>query len=98
MIALGARIRDARLRRKFTMASVCERVNISRPTLSGVEDGDPSVSLGIYVSVLSVLGLQEDLSLIAKEDKLGRLLQDESLPRRKRAPNAIKREEAGTTQ
>jgi hypothetical protein len=28
----------------------------------------------------------EDLSLIAKEDVLGRRLQDESLPQRKRAP------------
>jgi len=36
--------------------------------------------------VLRVLGLVEDLSLIAKEDVLGRRLQDESLPQRKRAP------------
>lgn len=45
-----------------------------------------TVAIGLYVHVLRVLGLLDDLSLIAKEDLLGRRLQDESLPRRKRAP------------
>jgi transcriptional regulator with XRE-family HTH domain len=83
---LGQRLKDARLRRRFSMATVCARADISRPTLYKVETGDPSVAMGIYVQVLRVLGLVEDLSLIAKEDLLGRRLQDESLPQRKRAP------------
>lgn len=86
MEALGQRLKDARLRRRFSMETVCARADISRPTLYKVENGDPSVAFGIYVQVLRVLGLVEDLSLIAKEDALGRRLQDESLPRRKRAP------------
>lgn len=93
MAALGDRIRDARLRRRFSMETVCARVNITRPTLGKVETGDPSVAFGIYAAVLGVLGLLNDLSLVAKDDKLGRLLQDESLPHRKRAPRAIKRKE-----
>ena len=84
--ALGQRLKDARLRRRFSMETVCSRADISRPTLYKVEKGDPSVAFGIYVQVLRVLGLVESLSLIAKEDVLGRRLQDESLPRRKRAP------------
>lgn len=84
--ALGQRLKDARLRRRFSMETVCARADISRPTLYKVENGDPSVAMGIYVQVLRVLGLVEDLSLIAKEDVLGRRLQDESLPQRKRAP------------
>jgi transcriptional regulator with XRE-family HTH domain len=84
--ALGQRLKDARLRRRFSMETVCARADISRPTLYKVENGDPSVSMGIYVQVLRVLGLVVDLSLIAKEDVLGRRLQDESLPQRKRAP------------
>lgn len=84
--ALGQRLKDARLRRRFSMETVCARADISRPTLSKVENGDPSVSIGSYIQVLRVLGLVEDLSLIAKEDVLGRRLQDESLPQRKRAP------------
>jgi transcriptional regulator with XRE-family HTH domain len=83
---LGQRLKDARLRRRFSMETVCTRADISRPTLYKVEKGDPSVAMGIYVQVLRVLGLTSDLGLIAKEDPLGRRLQDESLRIRKRAP------------
>jgi transcriptional regulator with XRE-family HTH domain len=86
LAALGQRLKDARLRRRFSMETVCARADISRPTLNKLENGDPSVAFGVYVQVLRVLGLVEDLSLIAKEDVLGRRLQDESLPQRKRAP------------
>ena len=82
----GQRLKDARLRRRFSMETVCARADISRPTLYKVENGDPSVAMGTYVQVLRVLGLVTDLSFIAKEDVLGRRLQDESLPQRKRAP------------
>jgi transcriptional regulator with XRE-family HTH domain len=86
MEALGQRLKNARLRRRFSMETLCARADISRPTLNKAEKGDPSVAFGVYVQVLRVLGLVEDLSLIAKEDVLGRRLQDESLPHRKRAP------------
>jgi len=86
MTALGERLKDARLRRRFSMETVCIRANISRPTLYKIEHGDPSVTIGHYVQVLRVLGLVEDLAVIAREDTLGRRLQDESLPHRKRAP------------
>ena len=77
---LGQRLKDARLRRRFSMETVCARADISRPTLYKVENGGPSVAIGIYVQVLRVLGLTGDLALVAKEDALGRRLQDESLP------------------
>ncbi|HBA72082.1 MAG TPA: transcriptional regulator [Geobacter sp.] len=87
--ALGQRLKDARLRRRYSMETVCARADISRPTLYKVENGDPSVAMGIYVQVLRVLGLVEDLGVIAKEDVLGRRLQDEALPHRKRAPKKL---------
>lgn len=83
---LGQRLKDSRLRRRFSMETVCSRADISRPTLFKIESGDPSVAIGSYVQVLRVLGMLQDLSLIAKEDALGRRLQDESLHQRKRAP------------
>lgn len=86
LVMLGQRLRDARLRRRFSMETVCVRADISRPTLYKVENGDPSVAMGIYVQVLRVLSLVEDLGLLAREDLLGRRLQDEALPHRKRAP------------
>ncbi|MGI9249620.1 MAG: helix-turn-helix domain-containing protein [Pseudohongiellaceae bacterium] len=86
---LGADIRDARRRRRLTMAIVAERAFISRVTLTKVEKGDPGVSLGIYATVLFVLGLSERLGDLAdvRHDAVGRDLQDEQLPQRIRIPS-----------
>ncbi len=84
--SLGQRLKDARLRRRFSMDTVSARAGMSRPTLYKIEQGEPSVSFGHYVQVLRVLGLLDDLAQIAKEDSLGRRLQDESMPQRQRAP------------
>jgi DNA-binding XRE family transcriptional regulator len=77
---LGERMRLARLRRRLTAVVVAERTNISRPTLSKVERGDPSVTLGTYLRILAIYGLENDLSVVAGDDLLGRRLQDLALP------------------
>jgi len=51
-----------------------------------VEKGLSSVSFGTYAQILFVLGLEKDLQLIAKDDILGRKLQDIGLLVGKRAP------------
>lgn len=83
---MGENIKLARLRRKLTAEQVSERAGISRSTLWQVEKGLPSVSLGTYAQVLFVLGLEKDLQLIAKDDVLGRKLQDAGLTVGQRAP------------
>lgn len=83
---LGQNIRLARLRRKLSTAQVAERAGISRPTLYDIERGKPNVSIGNYVQVLAVLGLAEDLLNVAKDDELGRKLQDANLVVKERAP------------
>jgi transcriptional regulator with XRE-family HTH domain len=94
--ALGERLRMARLRRGFAAETVCARANISRPTLSKVEHGDPSVTMGSYVQVLRVLGMDQDLATVAADDVVGRRLQDAGLQQRRRAPRRqSKRDEAG---
>ena len=81
---MGEHIKLARLRRKFTVELVAERAGISRTTLWNVEKGSSSVAIGAYAAVLHALnGMDEDLLLIAKDDELGRQLQDLSLTRRK---------------
>lgn len=83
---LGENIRLARLRRKLSSEQVAERADISRKTLYMIERGLPNVSLGNYAQVLSVLGLVEDLLNVAKDDTLGRKLQDAELTVKERAP------------
>jgi transcriptional regulator with XRE-family HTH domain len=83
---MGEQIKLARLRRNLSAVLVAERAGISRATLQSVEKGSPSVSIGIYASVLHALNnLDKDLLLIAKDDELGRTLQDLKLTTRKRA-------------
>jgi transcriptional regulator with XRE-family HTH domain len=79
LASLGENIKLARLRRKLTAEQVAERAGISRRTLVSVEKGLPSVAMGTYVQVLFVLGLSDDLLVIAKDDELGRKLQDAKL-------------------
>jgi transcriptional regulator with XRE-family HTH domain len=84
---MGEQIKMARLRRKLSVELVSQRAGISRATLWAVENGAPSVSVGIYAAVLHALsGMDKELLLIAKDDELGRTLQDLNLPIRKRAP------------
>ena len=80
----GENLRLARLRRNVTSALQAERAGISRATLSQIEKGSASVSLGSYVQVLVSLGLEHDLLKIAADDELGRKLQDAGLSVRKR--------------
>jgi transcriptional regulator with XRE-family HTH domain len=86
LAALGQRLRVARLRRSYSAQSVAQRAGIARATLYRVEEGDPGVSMATYASVLRVLSLQDDLDLVARDDTLGRKLQDLNLPVRKTAP------------
>ena len=83
---LGARLRLARLRRRYSTESVAKRAGIARGTLYRIEQGDPGASMGAYGSVLRVLALQSDLDSLARDDVLGRKLQDLNLPVRKVAP------------
>lgn len=83
---VGTNLKQARLRRRYGAEIVAERCAISRKTLQRVERGDSAVAIGIYARVLQALGLVEDLATLARDDELGRRLQDLKLPMRKRAP------------
>lgn len=86
MKALGERLRMARLRRMISAEILASRAGMNRRTLSRIEAGDASVSMRGYFGVLAALQLDQDLDLLARDDELGRRLQDLKLPRRERAP------------
>jgi len=88
---MGENIKLARLRRKLSSEQVAERSNIGRTTLFRIEKGSPSVSLGSYLLVLQVLGLEKDFLLLAKDDVLGRKLQDANIITSGRAPKRNKK-------
>jgi len=83
---MGEQIKLARLRRDLSAELVAERAGISRASLWKVESGNPSVAIGIYAAVLHALGnMDKDLALVAKDDAMGRQMQDLDLLMRKRA-------------
>ena len=87
LATMGEQIKLARLRRGLSAELVVERAGISRASLWKVEKGEPSVAMGIYAAVLHALNnLDKDLLLIARDDELGRQLQDLNLITKKRAP------------
>jgi transcriptional regulator with XRE-family HTH domain len=96
---LGERLRLARRRRKLSAAMVAERAGMSRVTLTAVEKGMPGVTMGAYLAVMQVLGLDAGLDRMAADDALGRELQDASLqPNRPRphSTGATRRANAAT--
>ena len=83
---MGEQIKLARLRRNLPAKLVAERAGISRASLWNVENGSPSVAIGIYAAVLhSLNNMDRDLLLVAKDDRMGREMQDLQLVTRKRA-------------
>lgn len=85
MALMGEQIKLARLRRNLSIAQVAERATCSPLTVTRIEKGSPTVSIGIYARVLYALQLDDDLLLIAKEDTLGR-----SLHKSQTSPTCVK--------
>jgi transcriptional regulator with XRE-family HTH domain len=54
---LGRRIRTQRERQQVTATDAAEAAGMSRVTLHRVERGEPSVTMGAYLSALSAVGL-----------------------------------------
>ena len=79
---MGEQIMLARKRRHLSMQNIADRATVTRLTVSKVEHGDPTVSMGIYARILFALNLEKDITLIAADDPLGRQLQDAELRRR----------------
>ena len=58
---MGEQIMLARKRRHLSMQDIADRATVTRLTVSKVEHGDPTVSMGIYARVLFALNLENDI-------------------------------------
>lgn len=88
---LGERLRLARLRRRLQAKQVAERAGMTVNTLRNIERGEAGVTIGAYVAVMQVLRLEQDIAQLAKDDPVGRRLQDAGLQtplRPRRTPKA----------
>ncbi len=59
--ALGQSVRAQRARQKISAALVAEAAGMSRMTLHRIERGEPSVTMGAYLSAIDAVGLQLEL-------------------------------------
>ncbi len=93
---LGANLSLARQRRNESLRAWASRMGISVPTLLRMEQGDPSVGMGIYATALWLIGRHQALPQVAApESDLMALEQDiqlvkarqERLKRHKRPPD-----------
>ena len=75
----GDRLRLARQRRRLAAKQVAERAGMSPMTLRSLERGGSGVTMGAYLAVMQVLGIENDLGLLGKADPQGRELQDARL-------------------
>ena len=82
---MGTRIRRARLRRNISIEEVAQKATIGKSTLSLIEKGIPSVSIGAYVAVLEVLELDKDIEQIALDEEGKKQFWEQNLRHRERA-------------
>lgn len=81
---LGEDIVVARKKRRISTVSMAERAFLSRSTYNKIEKGDPTVSMGAYVTVLAILGLVDGIGQLAdrSNDTLGLDMEEDRLPQR----------------
>ena len=60
--ALGERIRVHRQQQKVSATVAAQAAGMSRVTLHRIERGEPSVTMGAYLSAVAAVGLQLELS------------------------------------
>ena len=91
---LGANIQTARKRRGWTLEEMAGSMLVTRKTLSRLEDGDPGVGLSVLAAALHLLGMVNDLQIVAapRNDAVGMFAERQRLPERVRKKETKKDE------
>jgi len=66
---LGLNIKIARVKRNWTMDEFGLRCGVSRQTIARVESGDITVSFGIYVRAINMLGMLSQLEDLCSPER-----------------------------
>ena len=82
---VGANIKRARLRRNIRAELLVERAGISADTLTSIEKGVSTVSIGAYAAVLAVLEMDNDLEMIALDEEGKQRFKENNFKKRERA-------------
>jgi transcriptional regulator with XRE-family HTH domain len=81
---LGEDLALARRRRRISMASMAERLQLSTATVRRMEKGDPTVAIGTIARALLIFNAGDRLGqlLDTASDDVGLQLMDEAVPKR----------------
>ncbi len=82
---MGIRIKKARLRRNIMAEALSEHVGISKGTLSAIEKGESTVSIGAYAAILNALDMINDFDYVAVDREGKQCYQNSHWYHRKRA-------------
>ena len=91
---IGDGIKTARMRRRMTQEELAERVGASWHTIRKIEGGSPVTRIGFYLNALWVLGLFEDVRLLAnpERDREGIILEAAARGTRARRHRTLNRD------
>ena len=91
---IGNGIKTARVRRHMTQEELAERVGTSFQTIQKIEGGSPGTRIASYLKALWVLGLFEDVRLLAdpERDREGIILEAAARGKRARRPRMLNRD------
>jgi transcriptional regulator with XRE-family HTH domain len=84
---LGAYLYQLRLKRKITLQELSARLEVNPRTVTKIEKGDPTVSIGTFMKYLNFLGLSRGLAtrilgdylLVIQEQHTKRRFTDDEL-------------------
>lgn len=81
---IGRNLRTARSRRQLTQQDVADRLNVDRRTIARAEDGEPSTSFKVILSLLDLYGLSAQVNELAdpESDEVGKALEARRAPKR----------------
>ena len=83
MKMLGSGFKIARIRRRISVRSMAERMDVSPDTVVRLERGDPGIAIGVISKATAVLGLGSRLGVLVEptRDTVGQALELSRLPK-----------------